>query len=261
MTRAHPPVNLPLRRDRPLVLAHRGASADAPENTLAAFREAVRQGADGVELDLRCCGSGELVGCPDPWLDRVAGIHLEVESTPLARLKELDVGVRFSPAFAGERIPTVAEVWALRGRDVLVNVELKSERPLDRKAARRAAREIVREEAGHPFLITSFNPLNVAEVRFRAPSIAAGVLAAPTQNLHARESFGRVFGASAMVVQHGLATRENVQRWHREGMAVVVWTVDEPVDVERCCEAGVDALVTNSPGATLALVRRCGARA
>ncbi|MFN7134700.1 MAG: glycerophosphodiester phosphodiesterase, partial [Myxococcales bacterium] len=98
---------------RPLVIAHRGASANAPENTLAAFREAVAQGADGVELDVMVCGSGEVVVCHDEWLDRLAGEHVPVGETPLHRLRGLDVGRWFSPAFARECIPTLDEVFDL----------------------------------------------------------------------------------------------------------------------------------------------------
>src|SRR4051812_31629861 len=91
-----------------LLLAHRGASKDAPENTLEAFAEAVRQRADGVELDAMVCGSGEVVVCHDEWLDRLAREHWEVRTTPLWKLRSADVGTPLG--FDTARIPLLEEV-------------------------------------------------------------------------------------------------------------------------------------------------------
>src|SRR5512146_3337233 len=95
---------------RPLVLGHRGASAEAPENTLAAFRLAMAQGADGVELDVWRCATGEVVVIHDEETRRVAGVSLRVPDSPLAALRALDVGAWKGEAFRGERIPLLAEV-------------------------------------------------------------------------------------------------------------------------------------------------------
>ena len=86
-----------------LLLAHRGASADAPENTLPAFELAVRHGCDGVELDVMRCGSGELVVCHDERLDRLAGLDWEIAHTPYEKLRKADVGSRLG--YAPARIP------------------------------------------------------------------------------------------------------------------------------------------------------------
>src|SRR5215207_7201024 len=112
-----------------LLLAHRGASADAPENTLDAFAEAVRQGADGVELDAMVCGSGEVVVCHDEHLDRLAGLSWEVRRTPYWKLRRADVGSRLG--FAPARIPLLTEVLELLPAQLLVNVELKCDRVED----------------------------------------------------------------------------------------------------------------------------------
>src|SRR5512147_1098251 len=109
---------------RPLVLGHRGASAAAPENTLAAFRLAMEQGADGVELDVHRCATGEVVVIHDEDARRTAGADLRVAASPLAALRALDAGGWRGERFQGERIPLLAEVLeALPG--ALVNVELK----------------------------------------------------------------------------------------------------------------------------------------
>src|SRR5688500_1633697 len=108
---------------RMLLLAHRGASKDAPENTLEAFEEGVRQGADGVELDAMVCGSGEVVVCHDERLNRLARRDLEVRTTAYWKLRTLDVGspLGFKPA----RIPLLAEVLRSLPAHFLINIELK----------------------------------------------------------------------------------------------------------------------------------------
>ncbi|MBI5548064.1 MAG: glycerophosphodiester phosphodiesterase [Deltaproteobacteria bacterium] len=248
----------PSRHDRPLVLGHRGASADAPENTLAAFREAVRQGADGVELDVMRCGSGELVVCHDEWLDRLAGEHLEVARTPLVALRRLDVGSRHSARFTGERIPTLAEALAVLPRAAVCNVEIKCDTLLDRGLSFRVAREIRRSEAGQDLVLSSFNPLSLARARFFAPRLPAALLVDTSQNLPLREAAARALGAAAVHVEHRLCTPDSVRRWHRQGFKVAAWTVDEPGDVERCCAAGVDVLISNRPRAVLVSIDRLG---
>lgn len=248
----------PTRLRRPLVLAHRGASADAPENTVAAFREALRQGADGVELDVMRCGSGELVVCHDEWLDRLAGEHLEVAQTPLSTLRRLDVGVRFDERFARERIPTLAEVLAVLPRGTVCNVEVKGSAARDRTLVWSVARELVRSEAGQEFVLSSFDLPAVVQARgvcFRYPT---ALLVEPSQFLPPRVLLSRVLGLAALHVAHPLCTKDSVREWHRQGFAVAGWTVDDASDVERCCAAGVDAIITNQPRATRATIDRLG---
>lgn len=246
----------PIRRDRPLVLAHRGASHDAPENTIAAFREAMRQGADGVELDAMVCGTGEVVVCHDEWLDRLAGEHVQISSAPLSALRRLDMGRRFGSTFQGEGIPTLAEALAAIPRDAVVNVELKSTTLSDRGLGGRAARDIRREEGGHSVVLSSFNPLTLARARAAERRLSSAMLIAASQDLSPREWAAKALRLSALHVEHLLCTPPNVERWHRQGLAVAAWTVDEAADVERCCAARVDALITNRPAATLALLSR-----
>src|SRR5512145_1466819 len=112
---------------RPIVFGHRGASAEAPENTLAAFRLAVERGADGVELDVWRCASGELVVAHDDDLRRVGGSPLVVRKAPLAALRAVDVGSWKGERFRGERVPLLDEVLEAVPSG-LVNVELKSAR-------------------------------------------------------------------------------------------------------------------------------------
>src|SRR5512136_1224893 len=109
--------------DRPLNIGHRGASAAAPQNTLAAFRKAMELGADGVELDVQLSADGAVVVIHDFTVDKATDGTGRVAAKTLAELKALDAGSRFSPQFAGERIPTLAEVFEAIDGKLLVNVE------------------------------------------------------------------------------------------------------------------------------------------
>src|SRR5512140_687268 len=145
----------PRGRGRPLVLGHRGASADAPENTLAAFRLALAQGADGVELDVWRCASGEVVVVHDEDLRRVAGLPVRVPDAPLAELRAADVGAWKGEAFRGERVPLLEEVLAALPAAV-VNVELKS-RGRDLRLGDAVAKVIARAGAAARVSVSSFD--------------------------------------------------------------------------------------------------------
>ncbi len=242
-------------RRRPLVLGHRGASEDAPENTLAAFRLAVEQGADGVELDVWRCRSGEVVVLHDEDARRVAGSPLRVRETTLPELRALDVGAWKGPRFRGERIPLLREVLeALPG--ALVNVELKSG-GRDVRLAEAVARDIARAGAAGRVIVSSFDFRLVSAFRLAAPAVPVGLLFEGRHPWRLRTALAaRLLRVAAVHPALELVTPARVARWRRRRLGVNVWTVDAPADVERLVALGVDALVTNAPGRTRALVRR-----
>ena len=119
-------------RSRPLIYAHRGASALAPENTLAAFLLAQRLGADGIELDVMLTADNQLIVIHDDTVDRTTNGHGKVAEMPLAALRDLDAGSYFGEAYRGEKLPTLAEVYEALGGKLRINVELKNyAHPLD----------------------------------------------------------------------------------------------------------------------------------
>src|SRR5512146_2645025 len=167
-------VEAPRREGRPLVLGHRGASADAPENTLAAFQLAMAQGADGVALDVWRCRSGEVVVAHDEDLLRVGSTALRIPDAPLRELRAVDVGSWKGRRFGGERIPLLAEVLeALPG--AIVNVELKS-RGRDLGLAQAAAEVVWRARAGARVVVSSFDWRLVAAFRLASRDVATGLL-------------------------------------------------------------------------------------
>ena len=238
------------RHGRPLVWAHRGASREAPENTLAAFALAVAQGADGVELDAQLCGSGEVVVFHDASLGRTAGAPGLLEETPWPRLRSLDAG-RFKGArWAGERIPLLAEVLAATPNSLLVNVELKCERPDDRGLTAAVVAVICEARAEGRVLLSSFNPLCLARARALAPGLPRALLFEAHQPLWLRAALtAPLLAPVALHPEAALATREAVSAWRRRGYLVACWTVDDPAVARRLWESGVAGLITNTPGA------------
>jgi glycerophosphoryl diester phosphodiesterase len=254
------PVPFPIATARPLVLGHRGASALAPENTLAAFRLAMEQGADGFELDVWRCGSGEVVVFHDEDARRVAGSPLRVARAPLRVLRELDVGARSGSSFRGERIPLLAEVLeAFPG--AVVNVELKSGRLPAPGLAREVARVIRGHRASGRVIVSSFDCALLAAFRLLAPGIPTGLLVGPGTGWRLREAAGtRLLGVPGLHPALGLATDARVGRWHARGLRLVVWTVDAPGELERLARLGVAAVIADHPGRAREAVRRATGR-
>jgi len=231
---------------RPLVLGHRGASADAPENTLAAFRLAMEQGADGVELDVRRCATGEVVVFHDEDVQRIAGVPLRVAEVPWAALRGLDAGGWKGERFRGERIPLLEEVLeAVPG--AYLNVELKGEE--DREGLAVATAEVLRR-AGRVdrVLVSSFDARLLRRFGRAAPQLPRGFLFEGRAGLLRAALVAPLLRPAAVHPGAALATPARVRRWVSRGLKVNVWTVDDPTEVGRLAALGVAALITDFPG-------------
>jgi glycerophosphoryl diester phosphodiesterase len=242
---------------RPLVLGHRGARHAAPENTLRAFELARSEGADGVELDVRLDGSGEVVVFHDRTLTRITAQRstARVDALTTLDLRAIDVGL-------GERVPLLTEVlsWA-RERDLCVNVELKSSgetrRALVAAVVARLAQEAGIEER---ILLSSFDPLAVRALASALPRVAVCWLIEQKQRFY-RWGFGRsLFGAAGLNPEYGLLSASRVRRWKRGGGLINTWTVNDPAQALACSELGVDSIITDVPGRIVrALAQRSAA--
>lgn len=244
MARQVPPA--PRAGRGPLVLGHRGASGEAPENTLAAFRLALAQGADGVELDVWRCASGEVVVVHDERTGRVAGADLAVPDASFAALRALDVGAWKGEAFRGERVPLLAEALeALPG--AVVNVELKS-RGRDLRLARAAADVVAQAGAAGRVIVSSFDWRLLVAFRLAAPGVPVGLLFDGERAWRLRLAAAlRLLGPSAVHPDRRLVTPERAKAWGARGLAVNVWTVDDPAEAAALARLGVAALITNVP--------------
>src|SRR5438552_10034596 len=211
------------RAGRPLIWGHRGASFDAPENTLAAFTLAQAQGADGIELDAQRCASGEVVVLHDESLGRTTGFAGLVTQTPWTTVRTLDAGSRKDPRFRGERVPLLAEV--LESFQLLVNIELKCDRADDRGLTAAVVRVVREARAGERVLLSSFNPFCLMRARSLAPEIPRALLFEEDQEWPLRNAISATaLGVKALHPEHVLAVPARVARWSSRGYMIYCLT-------------------------------------
>ncbi|HEY2525172.1 MAG TPA: glycerophosphodiester phosphodiesterase family protein [Candidatus Binataceae bacterium] len=225
-----------------LTIAHRGASALYPENTLRAFIAAADLGADMCEFDVRMTRDGEVVVIHDATVDRTTDGRGRVASMSAAALGRLDAGVRFDAEFRGERIPTLAEVAeALGGRGCAMDVELKA-RGLEARVC-----EILRGCAtAASAIVSSFDWVQLKIVARHDPGLRLALLGEKTAP--AMLEAAQAMRAFAVAPRFDIADAAFCAEAHRRGLAVYVWTVDEASAMRRMIAAGVDGIMTNEPG-------------
>jgi len=228
---------------RPLVYGHRGVRGEAPENTLAAFELAARQGADGIELDVRLDRDGELFVLHDPTFERVTGgaDGRTASDLPYDEIRRIDVG-------GGERAPLLTEVLALaRSCGLRVNIEMKYDVP-DRMAVVRAtARRVFAFDPRVPLVVSSFHPGMIAAFGALVPRIPRALIVHRTRwSLGAIELSRRL--GHALHVDRTLTQGGALARVLRSDLVVNVWTVNDPREAEDLAALGVDGLITDVPG-------------
>ena len=245
---AHDPSSMEsFYRDRPLNFAHRGASHEAPGNTLAAFLLAAELGADGIELDVQLSRDGEMVVIHDFTLDATTDGHGPVADRTLDELKRLDAGSWFDPVFSGQRIPTLQEVVDAVGHRLLLNVELKTGHLRDDGLAGAVVRFLEDNHLLDRVVVSSFNPLAIWRVRRLNPWIATGLLYAPDMPLLRRPWSRHLVHPDALHPFHTTVDAAYVKWARRKGYRVHTWTVDEGEEMERLLGAGADLIITNRP--------------
>jgi glycerophosphoryl diester phosphodiesterase len=231
------------------VIGHRGASARAPENSVEAFARARADGADGVELDVLCCETGEVVVFHDDDLVRLGGRPERIEHLAFSELQNVRLA-------GGARIPTLEQAFEACGPDLLVNVELKAPRVGGgrlRALVDGVAAILERTGAGPRVLVSSFSPRAVRLWMRRAPAVPAALLFERAEVLPLRRAWPAAWlRPAALNPELVLCTRARVARWQRLGYAVNVWTVDGAAAVRSCRDLGVDGIITNDPAATRA---------
>lgn len=233
---------------RPLILAHRGARRAAPENTMAAFLLAAEIGADGLELDAQLCKDGEAVVIHDFTVDRTTDGRGRVKDFALAELQALDAGGWYATQFAGQRVPTLAQVLHELGPRLTLNIELKT-------VALRSdglEAEVVRlvEDTGmvHRVIVSSYNPVALWRVRRLNPYVSTGLLYAPDLPRYLRDRWLQpLVRPAALHPRWDMINEQMVGAAHRQGLKVIPWTCDEPDAMGRLVGWGVDAIITGRP--------------
>ena len=240
-----------------LVIAHRGFSGVAPENTLIAFQKAIEIGADMLEFDVLHSRDGHIVVIHDDTLDRTTNGHGGVSDYSLAELKQLDAGSWFSPEFANERIPTLREALELTRGKIRVNIEIKFEAVNLVQFGPGIEDEIVDlvEELGmeQDVMVSSFHPMAVERIKKRNPNIVTALLyhdvikKSPSAILKGLRADG--FNPSLKHVKP-----QHIDEAHAAGHPVTVYTVNQAEDLQTLINWGVDGIFTDFPDRLLKLL-------
>jgi len=242
-----------------LIIGHRGASAVAPENTMAAFREALAVGADGIEFDVRLTRDGVPVVIHDSTLRRTGGIPRRVADLTWSEIRKVDVGSWFGKSFANETVPSLAELFTLfQTNNSTLYLEMKSDSVADqRPLAEACVRAIEEHSLQERVVVECFQLPALGILREFDPQIKTVALFEPAFTNPSVLSDQRIInqatdvGAAALALHHRLAREGLVQKAKAAGMHVAVWTVDDPAWIERARAIGIDALITNDPAVLL----------
>lgn len=233
---------------RPLVIAHRGDTKAAVENTLPAVESALRMGVDGVEVDLQLTRDGEIVIFHDKDLKRLAEKDGLVAKTDLARLREIRLGQA--------TIPTLGELLDLVGDKALLNLEMKSRDRLGGSLAGKLTDTLKSFHLHDSILVSSFHPVNLWNIKKLAPTLRRGYLFHDHLALHKRILPGiRPFSLHAPLPY---VSQSLIHSSHQANRRFFVWTINEEDDMRKCIKAGVDGIITDEPQSLLALLADSG---
>lgn len=238
-------------KERPLVFAHRGAMAYAPMNTIPAFELAVEQGADGIEFDVWLSLDDVPVVIHDFELEKSTDGEGRVGSTAFEELRELDAGSWYDEQYAGERIPTLDEVFEAVGQKVLLNIEVKSTTFRADHIVDAILGRIRAHGMSDRVLVSSFNPFVLRKMKLEAPEIPLGFLQ------HADMPFymGWILLRTPYETEHPHKTQITqgwVNKAKRRGRYLNTWTVNEPEEAKMLRDLGVNGIITDAPDVILA---------
>ncbi|WP_223829673.1 glycerophosphodiester phosphodiesterase [Paenibacillus arenilitoris] len=238
------------------IVAHRGWSGDAPENTMAAFRLAMTDpGIAIIELDVHLSKDGVPVVMHDHTLDRTSNGTGPIKAYTVEELREFDAGGWFSPGFAGERIPTLEEVLELAKGRIKLHVELKAlgdEYPGIEEAVIACIR---RQDMEDEVVLSSFNHDSMKKAKELAPSIRTGLIFLGKPTLLAEQL--RYTGATSISMHHAFATRALVDEMAEHGIDFGVWTVDDAATLARLAGDYPNLrITTNCPDRLLRIIRQ-----
>jgi glycerophosphoryl diester phosphodiesterase len=229
----------------PLIIAHRGGRRWAPENTLAAFKKSIDAHADGIELDIHRCKTGELIVIHDEDVKRTTNGTGWVGDKTLAELKQLDAGSWYKPEFKGEKLPTLEEVFNLVDGKLIVNVEIKNI-PANYPGIDDALIEALSHyKYPDKIIVSSFDHQILKSFHKKAPQYQIGLLdAAIPADIG---TYAKIVGATAWNPEFDMVRPDAVAAAHAAGLKVNVWTPNDSKDWQHLAGMHVDSIITDDP--------------
>jgi len=240
------------------IIAHRGASNLAPQNTLSAFEKAIEIGADMIELDVHLTKEGEVVVMHDAEVDSTTDGSGKLSEMSLREVKCLDAGSNFGEEFAGEKVPTLDEVLELTNGEIELNIELKTRSGKNEGIEEEVLSLVEEYGMGKDVLISSFSFESVERVKDLNSDISVGLLyiTLPFTSWHSKRIHKKYPWANAAHPWHWTVGKRHVQKLHELGVDVNVWTVDSERNIRKMLESGVDGIITNRPRLTRKISRK-----
>ena len=226
--------------DNIMVIAHRGASADAPENTLAAMEQAIADGADWVELDVQETRDGEVVVIHDSDLKKIGGSGLKVFESSLAELQSVDIGSWKDPSFSDQRVPTLQQVLALCKDRINIIIELKYygyEEQLEERVANLVEAAGMQDQ----IIVMSLSYPGIKKMKSLRPQWSVGLLASVAIGDITR------LEADFFAINATFVSRAFIKHVHKQNRKVLVWTVNDPISMSAMMSKGADGIITDKP--------------
>lgn len=233
---------------KPVIFAHRGSSAHAPENTLAAFRLAIEHGADAIELDAKLSADDEVVVIHDATVDRTTNRNGPVRSFTAEEFGKMDAGSFFSDAYRGEPVPMLEQVFAEVGKKIFINVELTNYASPQDALPEKVAKLVKAQHLEEWVMFSSFYPFNLARIKKLLPDCPVAILALEGSKGWLTRSFaGRYYAPEILHPNLADTTKGLIEREHKRRRRVHTWTVNDPADLKRLFEWGIDGVFTDDP--------------
>lgn len=241
----------------PIIFGHRGASKFAPENTLASFKLAIESGAPAIELDVMLSADQEVVVIHDHTVDRTTNGSGCVNRMNLKELKSLDAGIKFSPKYKGEKIPTLNEVLEYLPSNFLINIELKNYHSLNDLLVPKVCEIIQKQKKAFSVFFSSFYPGNLFKLRKILPNVPTALITAGGVLGKIENSFFfRWISPDFINPEYHLIDEEKIEKEHSLHRKVNVWTVDDSNEMLKFIHAKVDGLITNDPALAIKLSKK-----
>ncbi|ALS29923.1 glycerophosphodiester phosphodiesterase [Paenibacillus cisolokensis] len=239
-----------------LVIAHRGAKGEAPENTLGAFRLGLAQGCDAIELDVHLSKDGEVVVCHDFTLDRTTDKTGFIHDMTVAELKRADAGRWFHESYEGERIPLMEEVFDLVPPGIMINIEMKHS--YGRKLEQALVELIRRKDRLRDVVVSSFDHKSLLYLKLLEPEIRIGLLYDANVVSHSGLAALTGLPVYSLHPSYRRIDKEDVRDCVRQGLQVYPYTINDEGQMRQAIDAGVSGIITDFPGRLRQLLSGAG---
>jgi glycerophosphoryl diester phosphodiesterase len=239
----------------PIIMAHRGASAVAPENTLAAFTTAVKLGADAIEMDVKLTSDKEVVVIHDRSVNRTTNGTGEVKFLTFKEINMLDAGIKFSSKYSGEKIPGLREICETLKGKLLLNIELTNYGTFLDALPLKVADLISEYDMQREVLVSSFNILNLIRFHQYLPFVQLAVLVGPDSRSRIFSTiFAGRFGIKFIHPHFSKLTPEIMGVYRKRFSRIHPWTVNKAEDMRSLFSLKVDGIITDYPDIARSLI-------